>query len=344
MRRLLIFIAVLSAFSASAQDYHFSQFYANKMMLNPALTGRFNEDYRLSLIHRNQWRGIDASFNSTSVGGEINLREGILKDDKVGIGIYAYNDQLGEKVIVNNSVYLSTAYHHFLDHSRRHNLSGGAQFGYTNKKLDGSSLTFGNQYQSFSYNPSLSHNEDLTKLNNGYIDIQAGLAYSFLLSDKWNLSTGVSLYDITTPRESSIDSLDNELSSRYVWHAGASYKLNSTITLYPKILYVTQAKAHDLNFGLNMGYDLHTKTPLVIYVGAWIRPQDAVIGLIGAKIKNNLEIKFSHDFTTSSLRQVNDVEGFKHSGRPSAYEISITYTGLLNRATPHEYTVPCGIF
>lgn len=343
MKKLFILISLIITGLLQAQDYHFSQFYANKMVLNPALTGRFSEDYRISLIHRNQWRGIDASFASTAIGGELNFRDGFLKDDILGVGVYVYNDQLGEKTIVNNSAYLSAAYHHYIDHSRRHKISIGLQGGYTAKSLNQSNLTFGNQYNNYQYNSSIAHNEKLDNLNIGYIDVHAGLAYTFLISDKLKVGTGIAFYDLTTPKETTIDSLNNSLKSRYVWHAGASYKLNNSITLLPKLLYVNQAKAHDLNLGLNLAYDFHSKNPLIAYVGAWGRPSDALIGLVGLKIRN-IDIKFSHDFTMSKLKNVDGATGISRSGRPSAYELSINILGVLSRGTTSEYTIPCGIF
>ena len=343
MKQLFILLTSVLVLGVQAQDYHFSQFYSNKMVLNPALTGRFNEDYRDSMIHRSQWRGIDAAFTSTAIGGELNFKDGFLNDDVLGVGVYVYNDQLGEKTITNNSGYLSVAYHHFIDHSRRHKISVGVQGGYTTKSLNQNDLTFGNQYTNFQLNSSLSHNENLENLNVGYVDAHAGLAYTFLISEKLTVGTGVAFYDITTPQESMIDSLNSSLKSRYIWHGGLSYKLNQSLTLLPKFLYVNQANAQDINLGLNVAYDLHSKNEMVVYLGAWGRPSDAMIGLVGMKIRN-IDIKFSHDFTMSKLKDIDGATGITRSGRPSAYELSLNILGVFNRASPSEYTIPCGIF
>ena len=48
-----------------AQDTQYSQFYAAPLYLNPALTGA-SELTRVGVNYRNQWPGLDYSFNSYS--------------------------------------------------------------------------------------------------------------------------------------------------------------------------------------------------------------------------------------------------------------------------------------
>jgi len=42
----------------NAQDFHLSQTEASPMILNPALTGAFKGDHRLSIHQRNQWASV----------------------------------------------------------------------------------------------------------------------------------------------------------------------------------------------------------------------------------------------------------------------------------------------
>ncbi|MFZ9207484.1 MAG: type IX secretion system membrane protein PorP/SprF, partial [Sediminibacterium sp.] len=69
--RYLSFILTLSCliFSltrVSAQDPHFSQFFASPLTINPALTGKFDGKYRITSNHRNQWPTINNAFITTT--------------------------------------------------------------------------------------------------------------------------------------------------------------------------------------------------------------------------------------------------------------------------------------
>src|SRR3984885_3759927 len=50
----LICLVVSTAFSFS-QDIHFTQFFSNPLILNPAQTGNFNGNYRVGFNFRGEW-------------------------------------------------------------------------------------------------------------------------------------------------------------------------------------------------------------------------------------------------------------------------------------------------
>ena len=51
-----------------AQDYHFTQYNANPLRLNPAMMGA-NSDMRFILGYRNQWSNIQKGFTTYSFTG-----------------------------------------------------------------------------------------------------------------------------------------------------------------------------------------------------------------------------------------------------------------------------------
>ena len=65
MRILYIVVFLGLCFKAAAQDTQYSQFYAAPLYLNPALTGS-TQLTRIGINYRNQWPGLDQSFNSYS--------------------------------------------------------------------------------------------------------------------------------------------------------------------------------------------------------------------------------------------------------------------------------------
>jgi hypothetical protein len=57
MRKVFVIIIALSLLKTelSAQDPHFSQFFASPLTLNPALTGKFDGVLRVAGNYRDQW-------------------------------------------------------------------------------------------------------------------------------------------------------------------------------------------------------------------------------------------------------------------------------------------------
>ena len=44
--------------NSKGQDIHFSQFYDNAILRNPALTGIFSDEYKFGLDYRSQWGSV----------------------------------------------------------------------------------------------------------------------------------------------------------------------------------------------------------------------------------------------------------------------------------------------
>ena len=101
----IIFISV----NTLGQDYHFSQFDASPVKLNPALTGKFTKyNYIAAVMYRNQWRNLSnkpfSNFNLSyempingrwGVGGYLSNFDGAKvynEFDLVFSGSYPYQD------------------------------------------------------------------------------------------------------------------------------------------------------------------------------------------------------------------------------------------------------------
>src|SRR5829696_5002941 len=97
MRKLLCFFLILiSALGAAAQDPNFSQFFASPLTLNPALTGKFDGQYRVAGNYRNQWPTINNAYTTATVSFDASiLRSSIPEYDQFGFGIMAFSDKSG---------------------------------------------------------------------------------------------------------------------------------------------------------------------------------------------------------------------------------------------------------
>jgi type IX secretion system PorP/SprF family membrane protein len=343
MKKIIgIFLGFLSL-ATKSQDIHFSQFYSVPVLINPAEAGRIKEDARFTAIYRTQWSTLKSSFNSTGISTDFVILPPFLKKDNLGLGIYAVNDNLGSGIMKGSSVYLSFAYHAFLDKVKRHRLSGGVQGGYTSKSVDNSNFQYYNQFVDYSFVSSRDSKESSNDFNYHYFDGQAGLFYGFTVNPKFELNFGSSFYQLKQPKETVIaNGSNNKLGTRSIYTLGAKFKLSDKITLNPQIMYMRQSKAEDFNLGSMLTYTIPHSFPISLTGGIFHRTNDAIIGLIGFRYKA-IEFRYSYDMTTSSARQMKGAQNTTNKA-VGAHEFVLNFYGKLTRKNTREYTIPCGIF
>ncbi len=347
---ILVFVLGLMGNWSLGQDIHFSQFYNTPTLLNPALTGLFRYDYRVTTIYRSQWKQINSPFSTMAVSGDMNFTINPLTGDKLGVGIFVFNDQLGSNTIQNNTAIASVSYHKILDKQKRNRLSVGVQGGYVQKSLDYSKLYFNNQIEEYQVNTALLSGEETGVVRTSYVNVNVGVAWMYKLNAKTDIHTGVSAFNVIAPKESVIPAAlnfndKNNLTLRPLWYGGLEYQWTEKISLHPELLYMYQSKAMNLNIGASVGYTLKKtgSKKTMIMAGPWYRVRDAVILMVGVK-HNNFNVAFSYDYTASSLRNVKNTPQVTSKAPTSAFEITLTYMGLFKRALPNDHTIPCGIF
>ena len=103
MRQLCCFLLLAASLTVRAQDPNFSQFFASPLTLNPALTGKFDGQYRVAGNYRNQW----PTINNAYITGTTSFDIGILKNyipevDQFGVGVMAFSDKSGNGALTNN--------------------------------------------------------------------------------------------------------------------------------------------------------------------------------------------------------------------------------------------------
>jgi type IX secretion system PorP/SprF family membrane protein len=320
-------VLVLSANKLTAQDIHYSQYYAQPMTLNPALTGKFDGEWRAGAIYRSQWASVvKPMFVTPSAFVDFSLLKTQLKNDALGIGLYFLNDKQNDGALSTNQIGVSVAYHKGLGEGGKYQLSLGFQGGYIQKKLDLGDLRFADVFDN-NLQPTLTSQEAVAGDSENYIDINTGLFFSGQFTDWMTFYTGFSLWHLTTPDEQFISSTgDNQLPMRYVPHAGIEFKVNDKITVIPGVLFQAMAKTKETNFGATVGYNIVQKEKMnaSIYLGLWHRWKDSVIPKIGLEVQN-LRVGFAYDVTTSSLK---DLKNADNGGKlPTSFELYLTYIG-----------------
>jgi type IX secretion system PorP/SprF family membrane protein len=289
---LLIFVLVLSfAGVGLAQDPHFSQYYANRLYLNPAFAGS-EICPRLSMNYRNQWPGLGHSFitYTASFDAYVPAVNG-------GVGLQLINDVQGDGVIKTTG--LDAMYAYTIEVSKRFSVAGGFQASYVQRKLDWGSLVFPDmidEYYGIIYNTK---ETTPVSLNKDYFDFSAG-AVGF----GQNFYFGVAVHHLAQPEESFYNSSDAILPRKYTAHFGAKIPLQhrnyqrGELSISPNFMYQRQLDFEQLNYGLY----LQRKS---VTFGVWFRNNldfhfDSFIMLIGF-VQDQFKLSYSYDLTVSNI-------------------------------------------
>ncbi|MEO5781761.1 MAG: PorP/SprF family type IX secretion system membrane protein [Ginsengibacter sp.] len=320
-----------------AQDLHFSQFFNNPLVTNPANTGFIPDaDYRIGASYRNQYSSIMAvPYKTISIYGDAQVFRDKLENGWLGLGGVILRDVAGSGSLTSTKVYGSIAYHQMLGNSSL--LTAGFNVGWANKRIDQTKLKFPDQFDGKFFDGNRPTSVVLSNNNVSYLDIQAGLNYAYFPTENVYLNAGYSIQHVNRPLESFIDaSADTtRIAMRHIGFLNAIVKLNDNIIINPNAYYTTQAKASELVLGLNGAYNLSGDGEKQLIGGLYYRLGDAVVPMIGFELKN-VRFTFSYDVTTSSLHNFNGYRG--------ASEFNILKKGFYNEYNGNRSQTLCPTF
>jgi len=310
-------LAVLPSEELQAQDPQFTQFYANPIYLNPAFAGSARCP-RVITAYRNQWPSLAGSFvtYSASYDQHIPTLSG-------GVGFIAMRDEAGRGVL--NTTSFSGIYSYQKAVNRTFSVKFGLQATYTQKALDWSKLTFGDQIdprRGFIFNTS----EVVRGGNVGFFDASAGI-----LGFSESFYIGGAVHHINEPNESLILGT-SRLPMKFTGHMGAVIPIDgkrkslSEASISPNVLYQRQADFQQINVGLYV-----RKGPLVF--GTWYRFQDSFIALLGVQTET-FKVGYSYDLTTSKLT----------TETGGSHEVTLTFQMKCKKRGGRFRTISCPSF
>jgi len=235
---------------AASQDPAFSQFYANPLYMNPAMTG-VEGPAKLSLGYRNQWPGATNPYVTyhASFDQQIEVLQG-------GVGIHVGNDRQGGGVFNTLSVDAIYAYH--LRVSSDLMISGGFQASVGQRSMDPSDLVLPSELMG-------TGTSTLTSYSKVYPDFAVGFAGFYK-----NIFGGVAAHHLLEPYGSPSEDPNTRLSRKYTAHLGAMIPIyekrlgREVLQLSPNLVFMQQDIYQQLNYGLEVLYR-------GIIVGAWFR-------------------------------------------------------------------------
>jgi type IX secretion system PorP/SprF family membrane protein len=312
MTRLLLIPFLLLATLVKAQDPNFSQFFASPLTLNPALTGKFDGDFRAGGNYRNQWPTINNAFTTYTAFFDIGiLKNRIPEYDQFGIGVMGFSDKAASGILQNNYGAVSISYHKALDENGFNQLGLGFQATYANKRLDvyNKDVYFLDQLTANGFTGVTQEVFDQQNLNISYFDMNAGVLYNGTTDGSNNFYVGASMYHINRPKES-FNGGQYWLQPRLTLQAGGMLPQGEYNALHFSAIHSRQSNAVNTVIGgaymLNVNAD--PENPTNVYLGSWFRFGDAVIPYVGLEF-NSLRVGLSYDTNISSLKPGSNMRG-----------------------------------
>lgn len=320
--------------NAAAQDIHFSQFFENAALRNPALTGIYSGDYKLSANYRSQWGSFVVPFQTALVSAEMKalLREETR--DYLSFGLTAVHDKAGSLDFTSTSVYGAVNYNKALGVESPTYLSVGLCGGYIQRSFDVSKMRFASQFSGGAYNASAATGETMSFQKLQHWDASAGISLSGAITRKVNYYIGGAGYHVSKPQESYFDASFIRLTTRWSGNAGVSARLGHGFGLTVHANYQYQEPYQEIIAGGLLSHSFRALTDgqkVVFAAGCFYRYQDAVIPMVKMEY-NNWALTMSYDLTLASKRMY--LSGF------GGYEMSLSLRGAYQHRPSTEIKCP----
>lgn len=338
---LVLLTGLLCNSFISAQDIHFSQYYASPLTLNPALTANINGVFRGAVNYRNQWFTIPtmnsiAPYQTYQASFDMPILRERLGNDAFGFGGMFYSDRAGDGALTTFCGMASVAYHKAVDRYGRARLSVGLQGGVMSKQIKMNNLVFENQLDGFGFNTQLPNGEAAGNKTVIYPDVNAGALWSHAVKEKFRYYVGFSMNHIARPKESFLNDDGNRLNYRYNVHGGMDIFLNrdNSFSMSPTFLFMLQGNAIQYNAGLGLNYWMNDD--LAIFGGGWYRVNDAVILNAGVEFYN-VRVGLSYDINHTDLKTATHAQG--------GLELSVIYVFKKEKPSGRmQYEKYCPLF
>lgn len=313
------------SWSLHAQTPQFTQFYHAPMAVNPAFAGTTTQ-YRMGLLHRQQWLGASARMATTYAAFDANL-----PTISSGAGAYLTHDAAPTGQF--QQIALLAVYSFQLRLNNKYMLRMGLNAGLSNRSTAINSLRFTSQVRP--------DEPDVFEGNGSnsrfFADFGSGIL--FYSAQFW---AGASVLHLNKPDISFLTGESAALPRLYAAHMGGKFSFptdgSGNIYLLPALLFKQQGAARQLDIGTRVAFE---RSP--IQVGAQYRGlpflqsfglprQDAVAAIIGI-YRDNWQMAYSYDLPVSNMNRVTS----------GSHEIGIVYTWA-TRNFRRQTGIKCPVF
>jgi len=276
----MLFLTI-STFIFAQQSEMFTQFFTNKLAINPAYAGS-KETFNLLAMYRNQWVGLDGAPKTLS----FTAHTPIMKNTS-GLGLSIMQDKIG----IFENIILNFAYAFRIDFSIG-KLSLGLNGRLQRMQADWSQIN----PKETNDNEIPYSSEDIFLPNFGagtyfYNDkLYLGVSVPYLLNSKYKFSDTPTEVETTANAE-----------RHYFVMAGYLFKLNRDVKLKPAMQYKLTKNA-PMEFDFNLSLIFYNR----LVLGGSLRTNDSYSFIVQFWFNENFGMGYSHDFTFTKLTNHHD--------------------------------------
>lgn len=339
MKKFLFSTMLLGIFvSGKSQDIHFSQFFEAPLLRNPSLAGIFTGDIRVQAVYRDQWNSFTNAYRTGSLNAEYKMPIG-RGDDFLTTGVQVLYDKAGSAGLTSTHLMPALNYHKSLSSDRVSYLSLGFMGGMIRKSIDLSKITTNSQYNG-DYDPTAPTGEMLSVPSFTSWDASVGMSFntSFGTDDMNSMFFGVAYHHLNRPKNSFYRNPEIELSPKYVVSTGVKLHMDdySYFTLHAD--HSIQGTFKETIGGALYSYKIggYADEPVyTLHAGAFLRWKDAFVPVVKIDMQS-LSVAVSYDVNVSQLKTASMGKG--------GFELSLTWTGFVNRERDNTYGTLCPRF
>ena len=329
MNRLLTAVMlVITSFTLSAQDVHFTLYNHSPLNLNPGFTGAFYGTFRVGAVYRDQFfnvNGFNGSFTTPNIYIDAPIIKGFRDKDWVGVGANIMQDQAGSLDLTQGSFLGNVAYHIGLGESGNSTLAVGIQAGFVSRGFQDAQVT------DFTDPAEMVQTDDINYFNMG-----AGVVLRTPLGANSLLEAGVSAWNLTTPDYAVRN--NDRLPRRYTAHGRLKNYLTEKVTLTPSLLFMTMDGNSQFSVQALAGFMFDPVKEIEISGGFGYRFNElSSLELLAGLDWGNFRAAFGYDFGLSSTT-------FAGGQQPGGFEIAASYIARIFKKPDPKPTIFCPRF
>lgn len=316
---LLIVISLFGFFRiALGQDYHFSQFNAAPLNLNPALAAAYDGIFRASFSQRTQWLSVTEPYLTIEGSFDAAVYRNNHRRELLGLGVVFNNDKAGDSKYTSMQGLLSLSYIKNIGYHNRNSIGIGIYGGFINNTLNYSALQWDEQYQHGAFNSNNPISDPLGNTKQLFADFGMGAFWGYTPNKGNAFQWGFSAFHLNQPQEQ-FGTIASRLPIKWTTHFTSRIALTPNLSLEPMVYGARQKKYSEYLFGSNVEYFNRKNSYTVLFSfggGLFYRWNDALITTCFFDWQN-LRLGISYDFNFSPFWVATKVRG--------GFEVSLNY-------------------
>ena len=330
----ILLLSSLSLYSLQGQDIHFSQFHAAPLQVNPANTGVFDGDIRLTSNFRSQWTSVPVPYTTATFSFDQKIfNDGRLGQNGLGGGLYFNYDKAGDSELTLMQFGGSMAYAQQVN--KTNFFAVGFMAGVGQRRFNTLNLNFDEQFIDGTFIDNAPISENFTNTSIAFLDMAVGANWLVQISKRLKFRLGGSLWHLNQPNYSFFGDTESYLPMKWGVNLDAIIQMTETIDILPSAIYFHQGSYDERLFGTYIRYHLDQRKSKekAILFGTWYRFNDAVIAAFAMEY-GYWRVGVSYDVNTSPFSAATRNYG--------GFELSAQY--IIAKVKPLEKQKICPIF